>query len=66
MWEETGYYGFFTEQYGWTFEQARCENPQWYLDRLPGLHSIIEEIKADAERERNEAEKRQADMNRGW
>lgn len=66
LWDATGFFGYFAEAYGWTQRQTLRENEQWFLDRLPGFRAVVDEIRADKQREDDQAAQRKADMNKGW
>jgi hypothetical protein len=42
-------YFWFAERWGWTPRQVD-EAPQWLVDRLPGVATIVDEIEEDKQR----------------
>lgn len=61
LWERAGHYAFFAEAYHWTQQQTLRENEQWYLDRLPGVRAVIEEIREQQQQEKDAAAKRKSE-----
>lgn len=48
--ERTASFGFFAERYGWTPDQVETL-PHWFKQRLPAFARIMDELKAESEKE---------------
>jgi len=46
LWEMAAYYDYFARTYGWDKEQTDSQ-PQWLIDRLPGIGQIRAEIEKE-------------------
>jgi len=56
MYEDAMMYFFFAERWKWRPSEVDDE-PQWLIDRLPGVAQMYDEVQADKQRAAAESEK---------